>query len=131
MSTDPHAPTPAGPDPDQETASVAGDPPTVAQPTVAPTPSVSYAAATPDRPAGTADPEGDWLAPDVSGAAATPEPDPAVRTPSAFTPLGTPGNEPPAAVAKAKELTERPEVMVGLALAGGVLASIVLKRLGA
>ena len=33
-------------------------------------------------------------------------------------------------VAQARVLTERPEVMVGLAFAGGVFGSFVLKKLG-
>lgn len=126
MSHDPHAPTPAGPDPDEPTeirppadpTPLAGDDPTepveTLEPTVGPAP------------------EDDWLTPDP---VAAPAPDPFLSTPSAFTPPGTPepGTPEPGAdgvVAQAQALTDRPEVMVALAFAGGVLVSLVLKRFG-
>jgi hypothetical protein len=37
---------------------------------------------------------------------------------------------PPETAAKASELAERPEVLAGAAFAGGVLAALILKRLG-
>lgn len=113
MSHDPHAPTPAGPDPDEPTEiRLPAEPTPLAEPTAGPAP------------------EDDWLTPDP---VAAPAPDPLLSTPSAFTPPGTP--EPDAGgtdgvVAQAQALTDRPEVMVALAFAGGVLASLVLKRFG-
>jgi hypothetical protein len=114
VSPDPHAPTPAGPDPGEQTAVHAA---------VEPTPVVPPVAAAGDAPAGGSAPESPWLA----------EPDPAVATPSAFTPPGTPAGEPSTAgqvQAQAQALTERPEAMVGLAFVGGVAVSLVLKRFG-
>lgn len=116
MSPDPHAPTPAGPDPDEQTAT-----PGAAEPT----PVIPPAAATDDAPAESAAPESAWLA--------EPAPDPVVATPSSFTPPGTPYGEPGKAEqvqAQAQALTERPEVMVGLAVVGGAVVSLVLKRFG-
>lgn len=163
MSSDPHAPTPAGPDPDEATEvhATPSDPflPPVEGSTAAdetPTVTDGVSATTPDAPveatasldepytgdaatdpgaasidpppsAGALSPDDDWLKPDAGTSAATPEPDPAVRTPSAFTPLGTPEAGP---LDQAKALTDRPEVMVGLAFAGGVVVSFILKRFG-
>ena len=113
MTSDPHAPTPAGPDPDEATLPV------------------SSADATPEPPALAGTAEDDWLTPDPA-LVATPAPDPIISTPDAFTPPGTPetGDSPVAAAqAKAQELTDRPEVMVGLAFVGGAVVSLLLKRL--
>lgn len=114
MSQDPHAPTPAGPDPGEQTAVHAA---------AEPAPVVPPAAATGDAPAESAAPQRPWLS----------EPEPVVATPSAFTPPGTPEGEPSKAEqvqAQAQALTERPEAMVGLAFVGGVALSLVLKRFG-
>ncbi len=147
MSTDPHDPTPAGPDPDEATEvhQVPADPfaPPAAGGEPTPTPVVPPAEATPEIPAGTAQPGGDWLKPD-----AVPEPDPLIRTPDAFTPLGTPKDEPSAQAEKVKEgaadvqakaqdvqakvleFYAKPEGKVAAAFLGGILASFVLKRFG-
>ena len=109
MSSDPHAPTPAGPDPDQ-TAEIDS---TVVEP----------------PPADAPEPESDWLRPDDATSAATPAPDPLLSTPSAFTPPGTPETgDGPSPLEQAKAVTDRPEVMVGLAFVGGAVVSFVLKR---
>lgn len=138
MSSDPHAPTPAGPDPDEATE-VHSTPSDPFLPPVEATASLDDpytgdsatdpGAATIDPPpsAGAVAQDDDWLEPDAGTSAATPEPDPAVRTPSAFTPLGTPEAGP---LDQAKALTDRPEVMVGLAFAGGIVVSLILKRFG-
>ena len=111
MSSDPHAPTPAGPDPDQP----AEIDPTVVEPQPADAPALA--------------PEADWLRPDDATSAATPAPDPLVTTPSAFTPPGTPETgDGPSPLEQAKAVTDRPEVMVGLAFVGGAVVSFVLKR---
>lgn len=155
MSSDPHAPTPAGPDPDDaattpdpfapapaagvdeggavmaepapEEPTEAATPATVEVPAAEPTATVPVGEGTLEQPAGTAAPEADWLGADASTAAATPEPEPLVQTPSSFTPLGTPE---PGIAEKAQAITEKPEAMVGLAFLGGAVASFLLKRLG-
>lgn len=144
---DPHAPTPAGPDPDEKTevhaaadpfspgseaAAEAGeraaeDTPEGAiggtpepAPTALPTPTVAPAAATEGAPAGSAQP-------------AAPAPDPVFSTPDSFTPLGTPESEPSkveAMTEQAQALTDKPEVQVGLAFVGGAVVSLILKRFG-
>ena len=93
-------------------------------------PAGSPSSATLGGPAGTAAPDRDWLEPDSGATAATPEPDPIVRTPSAFTPLGTPESGSATPLEQAKAFAERPEGMVVLAFVGGALASFVLKRFG-
>jgi hypothetical protein len=143
--SDPHAPTPAGPDPDEETAvhpTVAADAfaPPVTEPAsvTEPAPAVEPAAAVEPAvtgPAAVTDaPEGDWLKPDADTTPATPAPEPVIPTPSSFTPPGTPEHAQPSpldqAQAQAAALAEKPEAMVGLAFVGGVVASFVLKRFG-
>ena len=52
-----------------------------------------------------------------------------MSTPSAFTPPGTPETgDGPSPLEQAKAVTDRPEVMVGLAFVGGAVVSFVLKR---
>lgn len=138
MSSDPHAPTPAGPDPDDaadpfapsqgEAASVEPDAPaTLEAPATEPPPTSLVAETSPEAPPGAAAPESDWLEPDAGAVPVAPEPDPVVQTPSAFTPLGTPE---PGIAEKAQALKEKPEAMVGAAFLGGAAASFLLKRLG-
>lgn len=127
MSNDPHAPTPAGPDPDEQTEvhPTQGDAvtePTPVETDLVETEVVETAPATPAEPVATED---DWLKPD-----AEPAPDPIVQTPSAFTPPGTPEDGGASPLEKAKALTEKPEAMVGLAFLGGAVVSFLLKRLG-
>lgn len=209
MSTDPHAPTPTGPDPDEQTevqsaapvdpfappadtsfpgpvnpdALVAARTPEAAEATTAPAaspqtrpaadrstgsvvatdPSWDTAAplgapvegvASTDPGGGTIDPppsaaeagppdagatpapaptperESAWMKYDARAGAAASESDPVVRTPSASTPPGTLESGTAEKIEQLKALTERPEVMVGLAFVGGAFLSLVLKRFG-
>lgn len=62
----------------------------VADEPVRPTPTVPFASASPDRPAGTAAPEGFWRGSDAGASAARPAPDPFVPRPPSSTPSGAP-----------------------------------------
>ncbi|MBA2348312.1 MAG: hypothetical protein H0V81_08450 [Solirubrobacterales bacterium] len=136
---DPHAPTPAGPDPDEKTEvhaaadpyapgseaakeageraasdtpeGASGETPEAASSTE-PTPTVAPADATHESPAGSAKPASEWLAErDAPGPADT-------------------STAPEGAAAQAQALTEKPEVVVGLAFLGGAAVSLILKRFG-
>jgi hypothetical protein len=80
--------------------------PTTAGPTPEPTPTVGAAGATPAHPAGTA----------VATAAAATSSGTGAGEGEGELPFGIP--------------PDRPEILVGAAFAGGVLAAIILKRLG-
>ena len=140
MSTDPHAPTPAGADPNDAAGFM---PPTEAHPAagdeVASVAAGSSADTSPGTPVG--EPERVTPAPDAFAPTPdpAPAPDPVIATPSAFTPPGTPEDEGPLAKAKAMAegplaqagaVAERPEAQVGLAFLGGAVLSFVLKRFG-
>ena len=139
MSHDPHAPTPAGPDPDEPTEirPLAEPAPVADADPTAPVATPAAGVASPllddggtlpgTEPTVGPAPQDDWLTPDP---VAAPAPDPFLTTPSAFTPPGTPEPGGDGVAAQAQALTDRPEVMVALAFARGVLASLVLKRLG-
>ncbi len=112
---DPHAPTSAGPDQDEQTAIHAATDPLAPGGEAEPTPVVAPSDAAAGSPAGTA----------------APAPDPVVSTPSSFTPPGTPEGAPGRAEAVTEQaLTDKPEVQVGLAFLGGVAVSMILKRFG-
>lgn len=119
MSTDPHAPTAAGPDPDdatlvdQDAVAVPDDATLVAEDTVA-------------VPVDPAPAEGDWLTDPPPVAA----PDAFVAAPPAFSPPGTPEGDAGGPLAQATAVAERPEVQVGLAFLGGAVLSVILKRFG-
>lgn len=101
MSTDPHRPTPAGPDP--ATGSVAAS-----------------------------SPEGQ------AAAATGPEPTPTVgasdasftRPPGSAAPAGSTGTGGPGGLDLEALANDRPEVLAGAAFAGGLIAAMILKRLG-